>query len=540
MSDLLQGLATNAPAILKTLLLYEFQVTIFVLIVWGIDRWLRRAAPRFRYALWLVVLVKTLWPPSFTIPGFTVLPAMPIELPALAITATGGGVPVQQSGLPLITILLLLWGLMSAGLLLLMLISFVSFRLRLRAPHAHPWQPGTEIPAKDRTWPPIWYTDRIPSPLTMGLIRPRIYLTPAATESDPATLEAILHHELAHVRRRDGWVTLLQGAALVIHPFNPLVWLMNRRLTSYREQVCDDFALRHTAIAPREYGRALIDQLRRSVPAPLMLHPKTLFFETKRDLKQRLQQLLTRKEGTMNNHTTIRQKVLLAGLAAVLLFITSQCQEESIELSKTQPTAPTGVELEVNRNNITKVLVNAAGQVLHDDELVPMNQLSTRIRNYLAQNDKLIVSLKIHPQTKYQVYTDIVDQIKQAGARRVSIGSIAESEEPPPPEEGPTVRFIPYEEPPSPIGGYAAIQQHVVYPEQARMAAIEGYVIVMAFIDENGQVQETKILKGIIPNTGLDEAALAAIQSVTFEPAKREGTPVGVWISIPVNFRLDD
>ena len=80
-----------------------------------------------------------------------------------------------------------------------------------------------------------------------------------------------------------------------------------------------------------------------------------------------------------------------------------------------------GEELEVNPKNITKVLVNAAGQVLHDEELVPMNQLRDRIRNMLAQNDKLIVSVKTHPMTKHQVYIDVLDQLKQAGATRISI-----------------------------------------------------------------------------------------------------------------------
>jgi len=80
-----------------------------------------------------------------------------------------------------------------------------------------------------------------------------------------------------------------------------------------------------------------------------------------------------------------------------------------------------GEELEVNPKNITKVLVNAAGQVLHDEELVPMNQLRARIRNMLAQNDKLIVSVKTHPMTKHQAYIDVLDQLKQAGATRISI-----------------------------------------------------------------------------------------------------------------------
>lgn len=108
---------------------------------------------------------------------------------------------------------------------------------------------------------------------------------------------------------------------------------------------------------------------------------------------------------------------------------------------------------------------------------------------------------------------------------------------PPPPPDGPTVRFIPYDEAPEPIGGYATIQRNVRYPEIAQEAGIEGMVIVQAFIDQKGRVTETLILRGI-PNTGLNEAAMDAISKTRFKPAKQRDRPVGVWISIPVNFKL--
>lgn len=108
---------------------------------------------------------------------------------------------------------------------------------------------------------------------------------------------------------------------------------------------------------------------------------------------------------------------------------------------------------------------------------------------------------------------------------------------PPPPDSGPTVRFIPYDEAPVPIGGYTAIQRNVRYPPIAQEAGIEGTVIVQAFVDDKGRVTETVILKGI-PNTGLDEAAVEAIRRTRFHPAKQRDRAVGVWISIPVNFRL--
>ncbi len=103
---------------------------------------------------------------------------------------------------------------------------------------------------------------------------------------------------------------------------------------------------------------------------------------------------------------------------------------------------------------------------------------------------------------------------------------------PPPPPEGPRVKFIPYDDPPQPLSPIRP-----KYPEIAQEAGIEGTVVVQVFVDDKGRVKETSVLKGI-PNTGLDEAAVDAIRSVRFKPAKQRERPVGVWISIPVNFRL--
>jgi len=75
------------------------------------------------------------------------------------------------------------------------------------------------------------------------------------------------------------------------------------------------------------------------------------------------------------------------------------------------------------------------------------------------------------------------------------------------------------------------------YPEVAQEGGIEGVVVVQAFIDETGRVKETLILTGV-PNSGLNEAAMESIRKTRFRPAKQREKPVGVWISIPVNFKL--
>ena len=111
---------------------------------------------------------------------------------------------------------------------------------------------------------------------------------------------------------------------------------------------------------------------------------------------------------------------------------------------------------------------------------------------------------------------------------------------PPPPEEEVDQSaqiFVAYDEPPQPIGGFAAIQRNLKYPEIARKAGVEGRVVVNVLIDESGRVVDAKILKSL-GNNGCDEAAIEAIKSVKWKPAKQRDKPVKVWVGIPVVFML--
>jgi periplasmic protein TonB len=117
----------------------------------------------------------------------------------------------------------------------------------------------------------------------------------------------------------------------------------------------------------------------------------------------------------------------------------------------------------------------------------------------------------------------------------------AEVEAPPPPKEEKKVEeepqyFVAVEEMPEPIGGIAAIQSKIVYPEIAKRAGVEGKVYVLAFVDENGNVTKADIIRGL--GAGLDEAALNAVRQTKFKPGKQRGKPVKVQVSIPIVFRL--
>lgn len=82
---------------------------------------------------------------------------------------------------------------------------------------------------------------------------------------------------------------------------------------------------------------------------------------------------------------------------------------------------PMGEQKEVPKKNLSNLLINAQGDVLLDKEPVQIKDIKRVIREKLAANDKLIISVKTHAMTKYQAYVDVLDQLKQAEATRISI-----------------------------------------------------------------------------------------------------------------------
>jgi protein TonB len=98
------------------------------------------------------------------------------------------------------------------------------------------------------------------------------------------------------------------------------------------------------------------------------------------------------------------------------------------------------------------------------------------------------------------------------------------------------VYFVSVDETPMPVGGIQALMKNVVYPKEAKESGIQGRVFVKAFIDENGDVVKTELIKGT--ETTLDSAAENAVKRTKFLPGKQKGKPVKVQVAIPILFKL--
>jgi protein TonB len=74
------------------------------------------------------------------------------------------------------------------------------------------------------------------------------------------------------------------------------------------------------------------------------------------------------------------------------------------------------------------------------------------------------------------------------------------------------------------------------YPEFARMAGLEGTVLIKVFVGIEGAVLDAQLLQSVHPV--LDNAALNAARRCRFEPGRQRTIPVATWVAVPYRFRI--
>ena len=240
---------------------------------------LLRAAARDRLprgafqVLWGVAVLRLLVPVSIPSPwsvytlaesgpvrGVVRVPALPAAAPVLQAAppiaegaAAGGGTPF-----PLWTALWLAgavaWAAFYAA-------AYIRCRRRFReslpvdCPYVQAWQGHCRL----RRRVSIRQSGYVDAPLTYGIIRPVILLPKSTNWTDNERLNYVLEHELAHIRHFDAAAKLALTAAVCVHWFNPLVWLMRPLANRDMELGCDEAVVRRFGAGSRPaYARTLI------------------------------------------------------------------------------------------------------------------------------------------------------------------------------------------------------------------------------------------------------------------------------------------
>jgi beta-lactamase regulating signal transducer with metallopeptidase domain len=323
-----------------------------------VERWMgERLHPALVRGLWVVVLLRLLCPPLFDL-GLPLLPSLP-ETAVVAVAAPAPIIlPVGAAVAPLLTWQNAVVGAWLAGSLFflgLVTVRTARFRRLVQGGEAADADLRRRLHRlADRlgiTRPPsVTLVAATLSPVLWAAFGRRRLVLPRALFERLSELEqdALLVHELAHLRRRDGWVRWLELLTMLLYWWHPVAWWARRRLCVAEEACCDALVTRTLPGHRRAYADCLLKTLQ-SLPrrSPWRGVPVSGLGDFN-NLKGRLTMILTRKISPYPSNLS-RAALLAVACAVLVVFPTlarqgGESDTETLNLSLKE--APLGQVLE--------------------------------------------------------------------------------------------------------------------------------------------------------------------------------------------------
>ena len=262
------------------LVAHLWQSTLFAAAAWLLTLVLRRNAARVRYWILFIASMKFLIPFALLVGLGTLVPLRPVTPPV----QTAWVAVAEQIGQPLIAVptvatrVAIIGGrasrnyVVAAALALwvcgfaVIMICWLNRWRRVRALRIS--AVSMRIPALELAVPVVSAPGLV-EPGVFGIFRPVLLLPQGIWEQfEPAQLDAILAHELCHVRRRDNLTATIHMAVQAIFWFHPLIWWVGARLVDERERACDEDVLR-LGCKPQVYAAGILNVCKLYVETPL-------------------------------------------------------------------------------------------------------------------------------------------------------------------------------------------------------------------------------------------------------------------------------
>lgn len=273
-----------------------WQSTLFLLAAWVLARACRRNSATIRYWIWFGASVKFLVPFAWLqwlgdYIGRS-LPEPPPVDPLVIEVGNAIFVPsvpsIVESTSSHLEIVLAIWALGVATLLL-------HWLLQWRAIHsvlASAPQLSMDLPV------PAHVTSRDLGPGVFGALRPVVILPQTVVrELSPAQMQAVLAHEMCHVRRHDNLTAAIHKCVEVIFWFHPLVWWIGANLLREREAACDETVIEE-GYEQAVYAESILNVCRLGVAAQV----SGMAASTGGSLKERLISIMSDQRASPIDH----------------------------------------------------------------------------------------------------------------------------------------------------------------------------------------------------------------------------------------------
>ncbi|HWE53618.1 MAG TPA: M56 and DUF3738 domain-containing protein [Bryobacteraceae bacterium] len=215
--------------------------------------------------------------------------------------------------------------------------------------------PAFQVPAKVR----IRSTPGLLEPGVIGVLRPILFLPAGISERLSARqMEAILIHELCHIRRRDNLWAAIHMTVEAIFWFHPLVWWIGARLVEERERACDEAVLSQMR-EPRVYAEGILSVCKFYRESPLVCVSGV----TGADLRKRIEAIMANRIGRKLNRAN---KFLLAGAGVAAVAVPLM-----VGIGNTPPLMAQSPAVSQGRFDVAAIRVNNSGANILGIRVVP-------------------------------------------------------------------------------------------------------------------------------------------------------------------------
>ena len=178
----------------------------------------------------------------------------------------------------------------------------------------------------------IYFSDLVKSPLTIGFLKPLILVPIASINHLTADqLEAILLHELAHIKRADYLINIVQSVIEIILFFNPFVQLLGKTIKNERENSCDDWVLQFQ-YNPAMYAEAL---LRIAYVQTGNVFAMNATGSNKGDLLPRVKRMLNQQEKTHRYRNQVFSLLLITIMLSSVAWLQPVAKNTTLAKSTT-------------------------------------------------------------------------------------------------------------------------------------------------------------------------------------------------------------
>jgi bla regulator protein blaR1 len=289
---------------MELLLNHLWQSTAFALCIAVLCRILGKAPARVRYSLWLTASIKFLVPFVALEQLGTLWQAIPVSTPVtataveqLSTTFAPVSIPAtrQQASVP-VERWIGIWAIGFALIAFCWLRAWLQLRKQLRQS-----RPTGIVSAV-----PVLESQSNIEPGVFGIFRPVLMLPQGLINKlSQEEIEAVLAHELSHVRRKDNLTSACHMFISALFWFHPLLWYIGNRLIEERERACDESVLEQGK-CPETYAQGILRVCRHYVESPLACAAGV----GGSDLQQRIEQILA--GGTALHLSKLGNSALLA------------------------------------------------------------------------------------------------------------------------------------------------------------------------------------------------------------------------------------